>query len=215
MGNFIKSLLFIILIFNLQSLYAQKGKDAETILKELTEKTKSYKTIKVDFTYNMDNPDAKIHESEKGTLLLEGDKYRLNIAGQTVISNGKTSWTYISDANEIQVNTVEDNEDAITPNKLLSSYYENYKSKLIGEESKGGQTYQIIELKPSEDKSYSRIELTINKELKRIAKIAIQDKNGNTFSYIVNDFKPDVPVKASDFTFDPKEFPGAEVIDMR
>ncbi len=215
MGKILRSLVIITFIFNVQWGYAQKGKEADGILKEVTEQTKSYKTIFINFTYNMDNPDAKIHESQKGTLLLEGDKYRLVIAGQTVISNGKTSWTYISDAKEVQINTVEDNEDAITPNKLLSSYYENYKSKLIGEENKGGRTYQIIELKPSEDKSYSRIELTIDKNLKRIAKIAIQDKNGNTFTYIVNEFKVDVPVKASDFTFDPKEFPGAEVIDMR
>jgi outer membrane lipoprotein-sorting protein len=195
--------------------FGQAKKDAEQILKDVTEKTKTYTSLKVDFTYNMDNPQAKIHESESGILLVKGDKYRLNIAGQVVISDGKTIWTYIKDANEVQVNAVEEDAEIITPTRLLSSYYENYKSKLVAEKNKGGKILQVIELKPNVEKSYSKVELTIDKELLRITKIAIQDKNGNTFSYIVNEFKTNVPLKENDFTFDANEFPGAEVIDMR
>jgi len=207
----------ILVIFLLPGLLAfgQAKKDAEQILKEVTEKTKSYTSLKIEFTYNMDNPEANIHESESGTLLVKGDKYRLNIAGQVVISDGVTIWTYIKDANEVQVNTVEEDEEIITPTKLLSSYYENYKSKLIREENKGGRILQVIELKPNVEKSYSKVELTIDKELLRITRIAVQDKNGNTFSYIVNDFKTNVPLKDTDFAFDAKEFPGVDVIDMR
>lgn len=194
---------------------AQSKKEAEDILDKVTEQTKSYTSIKIDFTYNMDNPNAKIHESEKGSLLVKNEKYRLNIAGQVVICDGTTVWTYLPDANEVQVNTVEDDEDIITPNRLLTSYNQNYKSKLIREEKKGSTTYQVIELKPNESKSYSNVELTIDKNLLRIMKIAIQDHNGNTFTYNVDDFKPNVLFKVSDFTFDPAEYPGVEVIDMR
>ena len=194
---------------------AQAKKDADEILKEVTEKTKSFSSIKIDFTYNMDNPDAKIHESESGTLLVEGDKYRLKIAGQVIISNGVTIWTYIEEANEIQINTVDEEQELLTPSRLLTSYSEQYKSKLAGEEEVNGHTYQVIELKPSEDKNFSQVLLTVDKQLQRFVKIDILDKNGNTFTYIVNKFEPDVPVKDSDFTYIPQEFPGAEVIDMR
>ena len=193
----------------------QSKKEAEEVLNKVTERTKSYTSIKIDFTYNMDNPDAKIHESEKGSLLVKNEKYRLNIAGQVVICDGTTVWTYLPDANEVQVNTVEDDEDIITPNRLLTSYNENYKSRLIGEEKKGSTVYQIIELKPNESKSYSNVVLTIDKNLLRIMKIAIQDNSSNTFTYVVDDFKPNVLFKVSDFTFDPAEYPGVEVIDMR
>lgn len=208
-------LIISISVIGMNAIFAQAKKDAEQILKEVTEKTKSYSSIKIDFTYNMDNAEAKIHESEKGTLLVKGDKYRLNIAGQIIISDGKTMWTYIQDANEVQINSVEEDQELITPTRLLTSYSEQYKSKLVGEEVKDGKTFQVIELKPNEDKTFSQVILTVNKAEKRFVKIALQDKNGNTFSYLINDFIPNAPVKDSDFTFSSQEFPGAEVIDMR
>ena len=195
--------------------FSQAKKSADEILKEVTEKTKSYSSLKIDFTYNMDNPEAKIHESEAGSLLVSGDKYRLNIAGQIIISDGETMWTYIQEVNEVQINTVEEDQELMTPTKLLTSYSEQYKSKLAGEETKAGKTYQVIELKPNENKTYSLVTLTVDKNEKRFVRIAIQDNNGNTFTYIVNDFIPESPVNETDFTFSDKEFPGAEVIDMR
>jgi outer membrane lipoprotein-sorting protein len=197
------------------TVFSQSKKSSDEILKEVTEKTKSYESIRIDFTYNMDNPEAKIHESEAGSLLVSGDKYRLNIAGQIIISDGETMWTYIQEVNEVQINTVEEDQELLTPSKLLTSYSEQYKSKLIGEESRDGKTYQVIELKPIENKTYSLVTLTVDKELQRFVRIAVQDNNGNTFTYIVKDFNPEIPVSENDFTFSDEEFPGAEVIDMR
>lgn len=202
-------------IFISQFAFAQAKKTSEEILKEVSDKTKSYSSIKVNFTYNMDNPGAKVHESETGTLLVKGDMYRLDIAGQVVICDATTTWTYISDANEVQVNAVENDEGIITPTRLLSSYSEDYKSKMTGEVTKSGIVQYVIELKPNTDKSITAVELNIDKELMRIMRIAIQDKSGNTFSYIVNKFETDVAVKDSDFKFNEKDYPGVEVIDMR
>ncbi|MBW6460713.1 MAG: outer membrane lipoprotein carrier protein LolA [Bacteroidales bacterium] len=195
--------------------YAQSKKSADAILKEVSEKTQSYSSIRINFTYNMDNPTAKVHESETGTLLVKDEQYRLDIAGQMVISDGVTIWTYISDVNEVQINEVEDDEGILTPTRLLTAYSTDYKSKLTGEVTRGGRVQYALELKPQTDKSFTNVELNIDKELMRIARIAIQDKNGNTFSYIVNRFDANVPVKDSDFKFNIKDYPGVEVIDMR
>ena len=65
--------------------YAQ---DANNILEELNSKTNSYENIKATFSYKMLNKEAGIDESTNGTLMVEGDKYNLNIAGQIVISDG-------------------------------------------------------------------------------------------------------------------------------
>lgn len=211
----ISSILIAVLIIAWHPSHSQAKKTSDEILKQVSEKTKSFSTIKVAFTYNMDNPGAKVHESESGILLVKDDKYRLDIAGQRVISDSKTSWTYVSESNEVQINTVEDNDNALTPNKLLSSYGEDYKSKLVNEITKDGRAQYVIELKPNTEKNFTTVELNIDKELYRILRIAIQDKSGNTFTYIVNKFETNVPVKETDFTFDPNEFPGVEVIDMR
>lgn len=211
----ITKILIASLILTGQLTFAQSKKNAEDILRQVSEKTKSFSSIRISFTYNMDNPSAKVHESETGTLLVKGDQYRLDIAGQKVISDNRTVWTYIGEANEVQINAVEEDESVLTPTRLLTSYSEDYKSKLVGEIMKDGRGQYVIELKPNADKSFTRVELNIDKELFRITRIAIQDKSGNTFSYLVNKFEPDVTVKDNDFIFNQKDYPGVEVIDMR
>ncbi len=203
------------LIITGQTTFGQAKKTSEEILKQVSEKTKSFNSIKISFTYNMDNPTAKIHETETGVLLVKGDQYKLDIAGQKVIMDGKTSWTYISEANEVQINSVEEDENSLTPTKLLTSYSEDYKSKLINEITKDGRALYVIELKPNTEKSFTDVELNVDKELYRIMKIAIKDKSGNTFSYMVNKFETNVAVKDTDFTFNAQDYPGVEVIDMR
>jgi outer membrane lipoprotein carrier protein len=120
-----KILSFIIGITFVNLIAAQdteKGdKKSNEILNRLTTKTEAYKTIKAEFAYIMKNADAGIDEKTEGTLFVKGDKYRLLIAGQVVISDGITSWTYIKDADEVQINSVENSEESITPNKLLTS----------------------------------------------------------------------------------------------
>jgi len=211
----ILSTLLAVLLLSAQTTIAQTRKSSEEILKKVSETTKSYTSIRINFTYNMDNPSAKIHESETGMLLVKGDAYRLDIAGQQVITDGTTSWTFIADANEVQVNTVEDDENALTPTKLLTSYNEDYKSRLANEIEKNGRQLYVIELKPNEDKSFTSVELQVDKELYRIARIAILDKSGNTFTYIVNKFETNIAVNDSEFTFNEKDHPGVDVIDMR
>jgi outer membrane lipoprotein-sorting protein len=208
-------ILMVALVLTGQASFSQAKKTSEEILKQVSEKTKSYSTIRIAFTYNMDNPSAKVHETETGVLLVKGDQYRLDIAGQKVISDSKTSWTYISEANEVQINSVEEDENVLTPTRLLTSYSEDYKSKLLNETTKDGRAQYVIELKPNAEKSFTNVELNVDKELYRITRIAIQDKSGNTFSYMVNKFETNIPVKDTDFTFDAKDYPGVEVIDMR
>lgn len=208
-----KNLLMIsVLMIFAFSGFAQNDKKAAAILDEVSAKTKLYKTIKIEFTYAMDNAKQKIHDKFKGTLLSKGDKYKLTAAGQDVISDGKTMWTYLKDANEVQVNKAGEDDDSFTPTKLLSGYGKEYKSKFI--EEKG--INEIIELYPlKKGKTFTKVQLTIDKKKKQISKFIIYDRSGNTFSYIVDKFVSDQPIADNVFSFNKAEHPGVEINDMR
>lgn len=190
---------------------AQSDKKAQTILNEVSAQTKSYKTVRIEFTYQMENTAQKINDSYKGVLVSKGDKYKLTISGQDVISDGKTVWTFLKDANEVQVNSVGDNEEAITPTSLLTTYSQNFKAKLIKETPQ----QHIIELTPIQKKNFNKVKVVINRTKKMVESLSIYDKNGSVYSYIVN--KMDVNQNFYDtmFTFKPADHPGVEVIDMR
>lgn len=201
----------ILAVFTTTS-FAQNDKKASAILDEVSTKTKSYKTIKIDFTYAMDNAKEKIHDKFKGTLISKGDKYKLTAAGQDVISDGKLIWTYLKDANEVQINNTGGDDDSFTPTKLLSGYNQDYKSKFI--EEKGNE--QVIELYPlKKGKSFTKVRLSIDKTKKQITKFVIYDRNGSTFSYLVDKFVSDQAIPDNVFTFNKAEHPGVEVNDMR
>ena len=191
-----------------------QGKDAKAValLDEVSKKAKTYKSIKVDLSFSMVNTKARINEEKTVTLLVSGDKYKMLAAGQTVICDGKTIWTYIKESNEVQVNALENKDDALTPSKLLTSYNSNYKSKII---KSTDPTAESVESIPNTSKNFTKAILGIDKAKKQIKSFTLYDKSGNTFTYKVKTYLTDTPVTDADFTFDAKNFPGVEVIDMR
>ena len=208
-----RTILTTLFIFSAIAGYSQ-GKDtkASTLLDEVSAKAKSYKSIKVDFSYTMENTKAKNNEEKTGTLLVSGDKYKMSAAGQTVICDGKTIWTYIKESNEVQINTLENKDDALTPSKLLTSYNANYKSKIIKSTDPAAETVELI---PNTSKNFTKAILGIDKAKKQVKSFTLYDKGGNTFTYKIKTYLTDSPVTDADFTFDTKKFPGVEVIDMR
>jgi len=190
-------------------------KKSREVLNRLTAKTEAYGTIKAEFNYKMKNIEADINESTEGTLFVKGDKYRLLIAGQLVISDGVTIWTYIADAEEVQINSVEDSEESITPSNLLTSYNDDYKSKCVRETFQYGTTVHVIDLTPIEGKSYYKVGVIIDKEKDQLMEITIYDKNGSTYSYILNSFIPNIELDDTKFLFNADDYPDAEIVDMR
>jgi outer membrane lipoprotein carrier protein len=191
-----------------------QGKDpkASALLDEVSAKAKGYKSIKVDLSYTMVNTKARINEEKTVTLLVSGDKYKMLAAGQTIICDGKTIWTYIKESNEVQINVLENKDDALTPSKLLTSYNANYKSKIIKSTDPNTESVELI---PNTSKNFTKAILGIDKAKKQIKSFMLFDKSGNTFTYTVKTYVTDTPVTDADFSFDVKKFPGVEVIDMR
>ena len=209
-----KTILFFLSIVVSLGVLAQ-SKKAEAIIENVTNKTQSYSSVEVEFTLTYEDPSSGDEVSEPGKLIISGDRYILDIEGQKVICDGKTIWTYIEDAWEVQINSIEEDDDAITPSKLLTTYNDEYKAKLDKEFNRDGVNYQRIELKPEEGKKWVKLEVLVNADKEEIAEITIHDKNGGTIHYKIDKFTPEVAVSDEDFTFDPDEHPEVEVVDMR
>lgn len=209
-----KYIIPVILLSLVISASGQKNKATE-ILDKVKEKTESYPTIKVHFTYEMVNEEVDVEEKFEGMLVLKDDSYRLRIAGQEIICDGHTLWTYIEDAQEVQINEVEEDEDAITPARLFSSYYEEFEPDFVKESESDGAIIQIIDLYPREERSFDKIQISIQKDDYQITEVSIFDKNGNIYSYRIKDFIGDYAVDDTYFTFDEAKYPDVDIIDMR
>jgi len=201
------------------NLIAQDSK-AKGILDELSANTKGYTSMKADFTYQMLNKADDIDESQEGSLLTKGDKYRLNIAGQLLVSDGKTVWTILEDAEEVQINNVpEDDEegDIVSPNKILNLWEKGFKFQYDKEAAIEGENYDVINLFPIEakEKSFHTIKLFVKKDRTRIGKITIKGKDGTDYIYSIKKFEANPAVSDQKFSFSANDYPDFDMIDLR
>ena len=58
-----------------------------------------------------------------------------------------------------------------------------------------------------------KINIAIDATKNQLNRITMHDKNGGTYTYLVNLFKINTTIKP--FIFNITEFPGAEIIDLR
>lgn len=192
-------------------------KKAKEILKKVSAKFKSFKSLKATFILTIENQKDKSNDVQKGTIQLKGDKYRLNVAQQDIVSDGKTVWTYMKDANEIQVNNASKDTNTITPANFLTLYEKGFLFKFIGEEKDKGMVYQLVELVPVDPKKKSvvKVKLKISKKDQMVYSAKLIDRSGTIVTYNVEKFSPEAADSDSIFTFNTKNYPGAEIIDLR
>jgi len=212
------TLALMVLVAFTASAYAQTDAKAKAILAEVSKKYKSYNIVKTDFTFTLENPKAKVKETQQGTLYVKANsnKYKVAMTNQELFSDGKSTWTYLKKDKEVTVNNVDNSGDAINPAKIFTVYEKGFKYIYTGEEKVGGKTYQMIDLTPIDlKKSIFKIRLSIDKTAKQIANVVLFDKNGNKYTYNVKTFSPNINLPETTFAFDAAKYPGVEVVDLR
>lgn len=207
---------FVVVGFNAS---AQDSK-AKTILDKLSKKTASYTSMKADFEYVMQNKSEDIEESQEGSILSKGEKYNLEIAGQKIISDGKTVWTILDEAEEVQINNVpeeDETEDYISPTKILKLWEQGFNYKFDKTEMLKDSKVDVINLYPekADEKSFHTIKLYIDQLKTIVSQIVIKGKDGTDYIYKIKSFQTNETINDSEFVFSTSKNPSYDVIDLR
>ncbi len=213
-----KSIVFCLVLLISQSLFAQTtDQKAQQVLMQVSAKYKSFKSIKALFTITIDNSKDKTQDVQKGTLYLKGNKYKLEIAGQDVMSDGKTRWTYVKDANEVQIDNQKTDDNTISPTNIFTIYEKGWISKYVGEQKMKNGMADVIELVPTETKNKNvfKVKILISKGEKMITSAKVFTKNGFVQTIDVDKLMPDAATDEAIFTFNNSKYPGSEIIDLR
>jgi len=200
-------------------LFAQQDSKAKEILDKLSATTKSYKTIQIDFSFTLENKQEDISETNDGWVALKGEQYRLHMPALSmdVYSDGKTNWSYLPDAGEVNVTDNTPGQDnSLNPANLFTIYEKGFKYRYIGEETVDGKKAFVIDLYPKDlNKDFTRVQLYIDASSYHILKAKTYSKDGNLYTVVLKNMKTDQDLPDSYFKFDASKHPDVEVIDMR
>lgn len=148
--------------------------------------------------------------SASGSLAIKGNKFNARTGQATVWYNGKTQWTYMKKTNEVNVSTpTQAQQMSMNPYTFINIYKTGYNSSM---KTVGGN-YEVHLTAQNKTRSVQELIITINKST--YVPSVIKMRQGSTWSTItVSNFKAK-SIPNSTFVFNSKEFPKAEIVDLR
>jgi outer membrane lipoprotein carrier protein len=197
---------------NHQTEYEKKGNE---LVKTASDKIRSHKSLKIDFTYEMDNKEMDIQESMSGILFSEGTKYYMEVGDNVFISNGTTIWNYVDDLEEVQISNASDAAGGLTPTQILNDFEEHFKATFIKQEVHKGKKVDIIDLVPKVSQAFFKYRIALDSKDQMIVYSIAYDRHGGTYTYNLNKVQINPTIAVEKFSFDKSKFPNAYINDLR
>ena len=210
--------------FYLISASAQVGKnptkndpDAKKMLDAVSTKFKTYKSPQASFTYQVENAQGKVMSTKKGTVIMKGNKYKVQMDGLEIYSDGKTVSNYDKSTNELTIDNVNTSGNSMTPQKLFTNFYDkDFYYKLNGQKKVGNKIVQEIELTPTDKtRPFHKVYVYIDKGSNSIQSARFLEKTGGRYSYTITSLKTNANISDNEFNFDKTKHPNVEVVDLR
>lgn len=144
--------------------------------------------------------------NSNGTLSIKGNKFVAKTSQAIIWFDGKTQWTYNLQAEEVNISTPNDNQQqAMNPYNFLNLYKKGYDLSM----SKQNQ----VHLKAQNDnKTLKELYITVDKNY-HPTQVKMRTAKGWTVFDITNFKAQNLADNA--FRFNAKDYPQAEVIDLR
>ena len=206
----IKNIIFLIIVIITSNnlIISQNAEEAELLLNKVSENIKSYDNIYINYTYTLTNLEEDINQTNKGSFVTEGDKWKFVMLGVTRIFDGEKLYTISPDDEEVTISTQNpDDESTITPNKMLYFYEEGYNFEMDIVQYVGRKKIQFVKLVPMDsDAEIKYILLGIDVEFNQIYKVIETGINDTQTTIAIVDFEVNLPLEESLFVFDREKY---------
>lgn len=147
--------------------------------------------------------------STSGTIAIKGNKFCARTPQAIVWYDGKTQWTYVKKSQEVNVsNPTEAQQQSMNPYKFINIYKNGFKLSL--KKVSGGKEVHLYAV--NQKRTIKEMYVTIDNNYYP-KKVRMRQSNGWT-TITVSNFRAKNYGDAS-FRFNSKDFPDAEIIDLR
>lgn len=197
-----KDILIILSIVIVTAVHAQSSTNARTLLDKTAARLSADGGVSAAFSASGTNGEAS------GTIIIKGNKFTVQTSQINVWYDGQTQWVYSKATDEVNISSSSDSQLTVNPYEVITLYKSGYDLT----SSKSGSSNVVHATAQSDNKSLKEFYITINSKYEP-TQIRLRTKNGWSTVNISN-FKSG-SYADSTFKFNAKDYPTAEVIDLR
>jgi outer membrane lipoprotein carrier protein len=192
---------------------AASAQSGEQLLARLRQHYSRLTSVSASFTQTMSSPYGG-SERFSGTLIAQGDRYRVEAGPQLFVTDGQTTWLHDRRANRVVINRYVPNQTAFSPTTFLSSYSSRYRVARVTPNGSGsGRTYTLQLTPKSRSEMFEAVTLVMRNRDNMVTRIEMRDVNGSTIRYDLQNLQANPRIPSGTFSFTAPR--GAEVVDMR
>lgn len=182
---------------------AANDPNAKKILDQVSAKMKGLKGITANFTYISKARTGKTNSTVNGNISIKGDKYYIKQGEGEIFSNGNKTWNF-NGTNEVTVTSNDENDQSLTPQKLLTNFYDkDFAYKLV---SSAGSFYEIQMVPVDKRKNYKSVNLFVDKAKMMITRAKILDKSSNTIEFNLKNINTNASIADDTFVFNKNKY---------
>ncbi|MEX6689319.1 outer membrane lipoprotein carrier protein LolA [Danxiaibacter flavus] len=188
---------------------AQNDANAKKILDGVSAKLKTLKGVTANFSYTTRDKKNVKKGSVNGLISFKGQQYYIKQGSTEIFCNGTKTWNYNGES-EVTVSDVDNDNKTLTPQKLLSNFYDkDFTYKLV---SSAGAFSEIQMIPVDSKKNFKQVNVFVDKSKNMITKAHILDKSDNTIDFSLSNINTNASLPDNKFVFDAAKHPGVEVI---
>ena len=207
----------LIALLSLPVIAQQQQSQAKAVLEKTAEAFKKAGGVRADFTLKAVN-DGRLEGRENGIIQLKGEKFMLKTSETTTWFDGKTQWSYMVRNDEVNVsNPTQEELQQINPYTFLYMYQKGFSYKLGATKMyRGKAVWEVVLTARDKKQELERITLFVTKDTYEPLYILLQQRGQQTRNEItITSYQTKQNYADQVFTFDKKQYPNAEVIDLR
>lgn len=160
-------------------------------------------------------PVTRTEQTFEGIVYMKKpDFYRIESEQQTVVTDGKTIWSYNPFTEQVIIDMFHEDEQMFTPDRFLLNIPDEFYVTVGDRESIGAKSLILLRLVPKDDHQFVRsMRMWIDDDGWIVRKVEMVDLNDNKTIYRVRDIQLNPGVDRDLFTYQPPE--NADIIDLR
>lgn len=203
-----KNIVLIVCIFAFLNILAQNDSDAKQLLDNVSKTMSSYDNVSINFEYVLNNKTEDVRQELNGDVVLQGDKYVVNLFGSTQMYDGSKTYTIIPENEEINISNVDiDDENTLTPSKFFSFYKSGYTYRMDDLKSINGKQTQFVKLTPIDtDSEVSAVLIGVELKNNHINQVVEIGKNGTDTILTVKKMMVNQNITSAMFKVDEKKY---------